>query len=39
MLVAIQVLVPGLYLPPVFKYPPLLLPPHAIISVPVQTPV
>jgi len=38
-LVAIQVLVLGLYLPPVFKYPPLLRPPQAIISVPVHTPV
>ena len=39
MLVAIQVPVAGLYLPPVFKYPPLLLPPQTIISVPVHTPV
>ena len=39
MFVAIQVSVPGLYLPPVFNYPPLLLPPQTIISVVVHTPV
>ena len=35
-LVAVQVFVPGLYLPPVFRGIPLL-PPHTIISLPVQT--
>jgi hypothetical protein len=37
MLVAVQLLVPGLYLPPVFKKPPSSAPPQTIISLPVQT--
>jgi hypothetical protein len=37
MLVAVQLFVSGLYLPPVFKRPPLLYPPQMIISLPVQT--
>jgi hypothetical protein len=37
-LVAVHVFVPGLYLPPVFRAPEILLdPPHTIISSPVQT--
>ena len=38
-LVAVQLLVPGLYLPPVFKNTPpsLLCPPQMIISLPVHT--
>ena len=36
MLVAVQLLVPGLYLPPVFKRPPGAAPPQTIISLPVQ---
>jgi hypothetical protein len=38
-LVAIQVSVPGLYLPPVFKTPLSLTPPQTMISVLVHTPV
>jgi hypothetical protein len=38
MLVDVQVSVRGLYLPPVLKKVPLLIPPHTIISLPVQTP-
>jgi hypothetical protein len=39
-LVAVQLSVLGLYLPPVFKgVPPPASPPHTIISLPVQTPV
>ena len=37
MLVAVQVSVLGLYLPPVSKAVPLSAPPHATISLPVQT--
>ena len=36
-LVALQLFVLGLYLPPVSKRPPLPPPPHTIISLPVQT--
>ncbi|PYJ24436.1 MAG: hypothetical protein DME89_13725 [Verrucomicrobia bacterium] len=36
-LVAVQLSVPGLYLPPVFKRPLTLNPPQTIISLPVQT--
>ena len=36
-LVAVQLSVLGLYLPPVFKSPPLPSPPQTIISLPVQT--
>jgi hypothetical protein len=36
-LVAIQLSVLGLYLPPVFKYPLVPTPPQTIISLPVQT--
>ena len=36
-LVAVQLSVLGLYLPPVLKWLPLLFPPQTIISVPVQT--
>ena len=36
-LVAVQLSVPGLYLPPVFKSVPLSIPPQTIISLPVQT--
>ena len=37
-LVAVQLSVPGLYLPPVFKTPVLLNPPQTIISLPVHSP-
>jgi len=37
MLVAVQLSVPGLYLPPVFKRPLTLNPPQTIISLPVHT--
>ena len=37
MLVAVQLSLPGSYLPPVFKSPKLLAPPQMIISVSVQT--
>jgi hypothetical protein len=36
-LVAVQLSVPGLYLPPVLKSLPLLVPPQTIISLPVHT--
>ena len=36
-LVAVQVFVLGLYLPPVFKTPLVPIPPQTIISLPVQT--
>ena len=36
MLIASQLSVPGLYLPPELKYPVLANPPHTIISLPVQ---
>jgi hypothetical protein len=36
-LVAVQLSVPGLYLPPLFKRPPTLNPPQTIISLPLHT--